>query len=118
LVFGFGDPRDVPEHQWDWPNHPVADVGTEASATNVKLRNGTLTLRQVYADAGDDYDEAVETMARDYGVSVEKIKETLLLANFNATNQIGSIAQADVQRQNAQTQSATQLAMQRGAANG
>jgi len=113
LVFGFGDPRDVPEHQWDWPNHPVADVGTEASATNVKLRNGTLTLRQVYADAGDDYDEAVETMARDYGVSVEKIKETLLLANFNATNQIGSIAQADVQRDVAQTNAQSRAATQK-----
>jgi capsid protein len=119
IIFGWGDPRSVPDHQWDWPNHPVADITSEASAVNMRLRNGTATLRQIYAEAGDDYDTAVEAMATDYGVDVTKMKELLRLAIFNATNQIGSIAQADVQRENAQTQSATQLAVQQmGAANG
>jgi capsid protein len=120
LVFGFGDPRQPPERSWDWPNHPVADITSEASAVNMRLRNGTTTLRQVYAEAGDDYESAVEAMASDYGVDVGKMKELLRLAIFNATNQLGSIEQAQVQRENAQTQSATQIAVQQmgGGANG
>jgi capsid protein len=120
LVFGFGDPRQPPERSWDWPNHPVADITSEASAVNMRLRNGTTTLRQVYAEAGDDYDSAVEAMASDYGVDIQKMKELLRLAIFNATNQLGSIEQAQVQRENAQTQSATQIAVQQmgGGANG
>jgi capsid protein len=102
LVYGFGDPRVLPVVRWDWPNHPVADLAAEANATDTGLRNGTKTLRQVYADNGDDFDIAVRQMAADYGLAEERMRETLRLAVFNGTNQLGSIAQANVQRENAQ----------------
>lgn len=110
-VYGFGDYRQVPKHSWDWPNHPVADISAEASATDRGLKNGTKTLRQVYADNGDDYGDAVKQMAEDYGVTEPEMRELLRLSIFNATNQIGSIEQANVQRENAQTQAAAQVAV-------
>lgn len=111
LAYGFGDAREVPSHAWDWPNHPVADLNAEATSIDTKLKNGTAVLRQVYADAGDDYGDAIKQMAEDYGVTEPEMRELIRLSIFNATNQIGSIAQADVQRQNAQTQAATQVAV-------
>lgn len=108
LVLRLGDPRQVPPHSWDWPNHPVADISAEASAVDTKLRNGTLTLSQAYADAGDNYEQAVERLASDYGVSTDQMREILRLSVFNGTNQLGSIAQAEVQRENAKARTAQQ----------
>jgi len=103
IVYGFGDPLVLPVVGWDWPNHPVADLAAEANATDTGLKNGTKTLRQVYADNGDDFDIAVRQMAADYGLTEQQMRETLRLAVFNGTNQLGSIAQANVQRENAQS---------------
>ncbi len=118
IVYGWGDPRTAPDHQWDWPDHPVADRSTDSAANNTELRNGSRTLRSLFADRNEDYDEAVEQMARDYGVTVERMKEVLLIANFNATNQLASVQQASVQRQNALTQQETQLATSGGPTSG
>lgn len=115
-LLGFGDYREVPAHAWDWPNHPVADLGAEANAIDTGLKNGTKTLRQVYADNGDDYGDAIKQMAEDYGVTEPEMRELLRLSIFNATNQIGSIEQANVQKEVAQTQAATQLATSQQAA--
>lgn len=111
----YGWDREEPEVAWDWPQHPVADVVSEASAQDTKLKNGTLSLSLAYSNAGEEYAEQLATMATDYGVPVERVQEMLRLAIFNATNQIGSIEQAKVQRDvglarqaNQQTQEATQ----------
>lgn len=101
LEFG-GSLQELPTHAWDWPNHPVADISSEANATDTRLRNGTLTLSQAYSEASDNYDEALARMADDYGVDVEEMRRLLRLSIFNGTNQLGSIAQAEVQRANAQ----------------
>lgn len=56
----------VPTHQWDWPVHPVIDAVAEANATNTKLQNGTITHRQVFSDAGQDYEDQLSVMAEDW----------------------------------------------------
>lgn len=94
----YGWDREEPEHAWDFPQHPVADVVSEANAQDTKLKNGTLPLSRAAALAGEDFAEDLETMAKDYGVSVAKLQEMLRLANFNPTNQLGSIEQANAQR--------------------
>jgi hypothetical protein len=104
IVYGFGDPLVLPVVGWDWPNHPVADLAAEANATDTGLKNGTKTLRQVYADNGDDFDIAVRQMAADYGLTEQQMRETLRLAVFQRHQRkqlqlgIAGFAQANVQR--------------------
>jgi len=88
------DPTDPPDHSWDWPKHPVADVTSEASASDTRLKNGSLSLSSHYSEQGLDYAEEIVRMADDYGVTVERMKQILLFANLNAQNQQASIEQA------------------------
>lgn len=58
--------RDIPpNHQFDWPSHKVIDAAAEAGAQDTKLKNGTLTLRQCYSDAGKDYEDELAVKAED-----------------------------------------------------
>lgn len=74
----------IPPHLWDWPRHPVADVSTEASAADTRLKNGTMSLRRLYSDDGVDFEDHVVEMARDYGVEVDEMRSILLRTNFPA----------------------------------
>lgn len=87
-------------HSWDWPSYPIADVEAEANSSNTKLRNGSLSLSSYYSEQGADYEDKLAVMARDYGVTVPRMREVLLLANLNAQNQQASVMQ--VQSQGAQ----------------
>lgn len=82
---------------WDWPSHPVADVESETSANDRKLKNGSASLSRVYQEAGENFDVEVERMAADYGVTVEEMRRGLFLANFNDRNQQAGMAQASAQ---------------------
>lgn len=63
----FGEFRNAaPIHQWDWPVHPVIDAVEEANATDTQLKNGTITLRQVYSDKGQDLEDQLSVMAEDW----------------------------------------------------
>lgn len=76
--------RMIPAHQWDWPAHPVIDAESEGRAVDGKLRNGTMTLRRAYADAGLDFEDELQVMAQDFGVTVEEMRETLLKTLYPA----------------------------------
>lgn len=83
----------VPNHQWDWPAHPVIDAVAEASATNTKLLNGSTTLRQVYSDAGMDYEDQLAVMAEDwFGDSSEES-----IAKARQINTLRNVPQAAIQ---------------------
>lgn len=83
LTFGWlgGNPDAVGAgarlHCWDWPKHRVADVESEANANNTKLRNGSLTLSDYYSDQGEDFEDVIVTMAADFGVTVEQLRQRL-----------------------------------------
>jgi capsid protein len=77
--------REIPPpHEFVWPTHPVIDAVAEAQAQDTKLKNGTTTLRQVYSDAGQDYEDQLQIMAEDYGVDVDTMRRILLNAHFPA----------------------------------
>lgn len=97
-----GDENEPPDHAWDWPKHPVADVVSEATANNIKLRNGSLTLTQLYSLDGEDFEDHIAKMAVDYGVTVDEMRRTLLNAIMNAQNQQASQTQAEAQKQQAE----------------
>lgn len=90
--------RDIPpDHQWDWPTHPVIDAVAEASATDTKLKNSTITLRQVFSDQGQDLEDQLAIMAEDmFGDSseenVKKARQIVTLKNTPA-HAIQAVAQ-------------------------
>lgn len=91
-------PDMIPPHVWDWPKHPVADVKAEAQANDTKLRNGSMSLSRQYAEAGLDFEDEVEQMAKDYGVSVDEMRAMLRKQIFNAgANQAPTIEEDDEQ---------------------
>ena len=94
--------EEVPDHAWDWPKHPVADIVSEATANNTKLRNGSLSLSHLYSLDGEDFEDHVAAMANDYGVSVDEMRRMLLNANLNAQNQQASQTQAEAQKAQAE----------------
>lgn len=76
----------TPNHQWDWPVKPVIDAVAEANATDTKLKNGSIQLRQVYSDQGQDLEDQLVIMAEDrFGDSSEEsiIKCRKILALIN-----------------------------------
>jgi capsid protein len=81
------DPLDPPQHLWDWPQHPVADLKNEASSVDMRLRNGSLSPSEVASQSGADYEDRVQLLANDYGVTVEEMRAILLKATFAAQAQ-------------------------------
>lgn len=86
---------------WDWPSHPVADVESEASANDKKLRNGTSSPSRIYTECGENFDVEVARMAKDYGVDEQTVRNTIFHAVFNDRNQQASMVQARTQAQGA-----------------
>lgn len=83
LVYGWAvEPSELPAHGWDWPKHPVADLKSHAAANDTRLKNGTLTLSQAYADDGQDFEDKLPQMAKDYGVTPEEMRAILLRVNL------------------------------------
>ena len=81
-----GNPDAISErakaHIWDWSPHQVADIGTEADATDKKLKNGTASIGSEQVAAGlDPEDELVKT-AEYNGVTVEQQRQINMLLNL------------------------------------
>ena len=83
LVYEFSV-ETLPAFTWDWPQHPVADVRAEAIANNFKLRNGSTTLSQVYADQGYIAAEQMQAEADLLGVPIEEYKRRVFDALYPA----------------------------------
>lgn len=76
----------APLHQWDWPAHPIIDTVAEATATDIKLHNGTISLRDVYTEQSEDFEDQLAIMAEDtFGnkedASIEKMRKIIALKN-------------------------------------
>jgi hypothetical protein len=75
-----------PTHQWDWPAHPVIDAISESQATDIKLQNGTISLREVYTQQSQDYEDQLQIMAEDaFGEAsdenIDKMRKIITLKN-------------------------------------
>ena len=71
-------------HSWAWPKHRVADVEAEANSNDKRLRNGSLSLSTLYADNGEDFEDEIQKMAVDFGVTPEEMRRVLLATMFPA----------------------------------
>lgn len=87
-VYGWlgGDPSKLSEaataHVWDWPKHQVADIKSEASASDTRLKNGTASLTDEYSSAGKDYEDDLMKTATANGVSVDQQRQINMLLNL------------------------------------
>lgn len=69
-------------HTWDWPKHPVVDIGTEADASDKKLKNGTASIASEQVAAGlDPEDELIKT-AQHNGLTVDQQRQINMLLNL------------------------------------
>jgi len=72
----------LPAHTWDWPARPQIDEGKTANARKTNLQTGATSLRRVYAEDSYDFEEELEAMAEDYGVTVDEMRTILLKQNL------------------------------------
>jgi hypothetical protein len=111
LTFGWdADPSEPPEHLWDWPKHPVADIQAESSAKDTRLRNGSLYPSQLYSEEGRDFEDELPKMAADYGVTPQEMRQILLHAVFNSQNQQAAMVTATAQAEATKAQAAASRA--------
>jgi capsid protein len=79
LTYGWdADPREVPDHEWGWSQYPVGDEKAKAITNNLRIRNGSASLSRIYEEEGKDFDDELEELAHDFGVSVQEMRGILL----------------------------------------
>lgn len=69
-------------HLWDWPKHPVADIGTEADASDKKLKNGTASIATEQIAAGLDPEDELIAKAQYNGITVDQQRQINMLLNL------------------------------------
>ena len=94
----------VPQHTWDWPQHPVADIRAEAIANNFNLRNGSVGLTQVYANQGYDAEEQMQADADLFGIPIEQYKQRVFDTLFPEQQPSAQEASDSADREEAQQQ--------------
>lgn len=69
-------------HEWDWPKHQVADIGSEADAADKNLKNGKTSLSAEYSLSGLDYEDEIFKTATSNGITVEQQRQINMLLNL------------------------------------
>lgn len=68
-------------HIWDWPKHRVIDIQAEAEANDVKLKNASVALHEIYSEDGRDYEDEIQKQAASNGISVDQQRQVNMLLN-------------------------------------
>lgn len=88
LAYGWlgGNPEAISDgakaHTWDWPQHQVADIESEANASDKRLKNGTSNLAAEHTSAGLDAEDELQKQATYNGVSLDQQRQINLLLNL------------------------------------
>ncbi|HSW46010.1 MAG TPA: phage portal protein [Phycisphaerae bacterium] len=82
LEYGWTDTGVTPAHSWAWPPRPQIDDQKTASARQMNLATGVETPSNIANENGYDYEDHVQRLANDYGVSIEEIKRALFQVNI------------------------------------
>lgn len=81
-------------HVWDWPQHRVADVESEANANQTKLKSGQAFLHNIASDAGIDFEDELEKAATSFGVPVDELRTRILDVLYPPVQQGGAPGQS------------------------
>ncbi len=76
------DPDEPPEHEWDWPRNPVADMQAEINTNAERLRTGQATPSEVCHENGESWESKLRQMSKDYGKPVNEIREAIFTVTF------------------------------------
>ena len=75
-------PTPASLHEFIWPARPKIDPTKTADARQTDLSTGTMSPSDVAAEEGNDYEDHIEKLAKDYGLTVKEMKAKLLESNF------------------------------------
>ncbi|OHB79593.1 MAG: hypothetical protein A2V98_11545 [Planctomycetes bacterium RBG_16_64_12] len=75
-------PEENAKHSWDWPAMPEISEEETAKARQTALRCGATRLGSIYAEDGLDFEDELEAMATEYGVTVDEMRRILLYATL------------------------------------
>jgi capsid protein len=76
------DAYPSPKHSWGWPGKPHNDPVKTATARKISLSTGTTTLGKIFSEDGEDFEDNIEQMASEYGISIKEMKARILEANL------------------------------------
>lgn len=86
---------------WDWPAHPVADQKAQAFANEKNLANGSTTLPLLYAEAGYDFTDEMQTqislLVEVFGLTEDEAKARLVDKYFPTKTDPAASAASDLQ---------------------
>lgn len=80
-------PIDQIAHIWHWPPLPDLDPVDTANAGTIRLSSGQVTLTQLHAEAGRDWETEAAVAAKDFGVTQEEYKRALFGKIFDSQPQ-------------------------------
>lgn len=82
-VYGWAVPESPsPAHTWNWPARPQIDEEKTANARKTRLSCGDVSPEECAAEDGVDYEDRLQMLADNYGVSVEQMRAKLFESNF------------------------------------
>jgi capsid protein len=81
-IYGWVVTGYIPDHAWGWMGKPHSDPTKIADARKTRLSCGDASPSEFALDDGVDYEDRLQAMANDYGVSVDEIKSKLFDSNF------------------------------------
>lgn len=72
----------APHHGWMFNKKPQNDPNKTATGRKTSLSCGVALISDIFAEDGEDYEDKVEQMAADYGVTVPALKAKLFESVF------------------------------------
>jgi capsid protein len=77
IVDPITDELVIPPHDWAWPPRPKIDDTKTATARQTDLSTGVASPSEIATEDGYDWEDRLQTLATDYGVTVEEIQKAL-----------------------------------------
>lgn len=81
LLDGMPPIQDI-DHEWRWPPLPDIDPIDTANSNEIKLRTGQITLSELHAGEGGDWETKAKRGATDHGVDVPGYKALVTAGIF------------------------------------
>ncbi len=82
-VYGWDQPpTPAPPHGWAWPARPKIDPEKTATARQIDLSTGSTSPSDIAAEDGDDWEDRIQRLANDYGLTVAEMQARLLDSNL------------------------------------
>ena len=76
------DSDEPPEHEWDWPRNPVADMQAEINTNAERLRTGQASPSEIAHENGESWESKLRQMSKDYGKPMNEIREAIFTVTF------------------------------------